>query len=164
MAHFCEFFGRLRTHAGKRCRLVLKFRKCRQNRIKPATQHIIVRIGDRRRVLLVVEHIVLGNFISQRLPFHARFQRHQLVNRKGPQRVRLGAHRAASIRRVAAARASSVISAPESIRAISSRRFASLIATIRVATRSPSGVPSFAIRKCRPARAATCGACVTEST
>ncbi|BAB48892.1 mlr1540 [Mesorhizobium japonicum MAFF 303099] len=62
----------------------------------------------------------------------------------------------------AAARASSVIVAPASMRAISSCRAGLSISAMPVATRSV--LPDFEIRKCVAARAATCGAWVTDST
>ena len=66
--------------------------------------------------------------------------------------------------RSAAALASAVISAPASMRAISSRRWSAASALTRVATRLPLSSASLEISRCWSARAATCGAWVTAIT
>src|SRR5581483_4148568 len=71
---------------------------------------------------------------------------------------------AAFIRRSAAARASAVISAPASMRAISSRRVSAASVATRVVTRRPLSSASLVMSRCWSARAATCGACVTAIT
>src|SRR5579871_2745559 len=68
---------------------------------------------------------------------------------------------AAFISRSAAARASAVISAPASMRAISSRRFSAASIATRVVTRRPLSSASLLISRWWSARAATCGAWVT---
>ena len=60
--------------------------------------------------------------------------------------------------------ASAVISAPASMRAISSRRWSAASALTRVATRLPLSSASLEISRCWLARAATCGAWVTAIT
>ncbi len=70
-------------------------------------------------------------------------------------------HAAPRIRRSAAARASSVTTAPASMRAISSRRRTESSGVMLVVTALPPAIVCLATRRWMSARAATCGAWVT---
>ena len=108
-----------------------------------ADQRVIFRVRKLRRVVVVIERIVPRDL-------------------GGEERQAFGgiAH-AASSSRSACARASSVTVAPDSIRAISSRRSASSRARTPVRVTTPSW--RLAMSKCAAPRAATCGLWVTTS-
>ena len=103
--------------------------------IAPA-QRVIVGIADRRRVFAVIAPVVLGDLVRQAVELLLRFGRGELVDRLSvlmPACVPSSAARAASaISRLAAARASSVTAAPDSMRAISSSRASSSSSSIVV--------------------------------
>ena len=88
-----------------------------------------------------------------------------LVGEMAAARGGLSNHPLPASRLAAAARASSVIDAPDSMRAISSARCSGVMVATRVAILSePSAAGPLEIRRCVAARAATCGAWVTERT
>ena len=87
-----------------------------------ADERVEIRVGNLRRVLLVVECVVMADLPGQARKLCLGFCLGQLVDgllRGGRQDANL-----APSRRSAAARASSLIVVPESMRAISSRRAA----------------------------------------
>ena len=92
--------------------------KCRFQHLVTATQRIVFGVGDRRVIFLIVAGVVGSDFGRQPLQFRGHFGFGQFRD--------IGRHCAISaIRLSAAARASSVILAPASMRAISSRRSSS---------------------------------------
>ena len=92
--------------------------------LQAAAQRVVVGVGDPGCVVLVISLVVGGDFLSQGVQFSRRFQRRQRVNGDtGGDAGVIGVHGPApSSRLSAAARASSVILAPASMRAISSLR------------------------------------------
>ena len=92
--------------------------------LQAAAQRIVVGVVDPGVVVLVVRLVVFLDFPGQRLPLRRRFQRGQRVDGDaGGDAAGIGVHGPApSSRLSAAARASSVILAPASMRAISSLR------------------------------------------
>ncbi len=97
-------------------------------------QRVVFRVGNRRRVLLVISAVVLGDGLGQALELFPGLRRRQLRDRR-----RLGAARhgrAPAIRLAAAARASAVTALPDSMRAISSRRSSAVSSSTRVKVRA----------------------------
>src|SRR6516165_11970544 len=140
-------------------------------------QRVILGVGDLRRVLAIIKLVVMGNLRNEPLQLEGGFGFIQLSNGlRCERRSRLGFllglafahnhHAERLISRSAAARASSVMVWPASMRAISSRRCGPSSTATRVAMPSPSAprIASLAIKRCPLATAATCGACVTAST
>ena len=108
----------------------------------------------RRPVLLVIALVVLGDFdlqprvLGRRLLGGEQFDGRFVGSDFGACYCFAMAndYDAALISRSAAARASSVISAPASMRAISSRRFSAATSVTRVATRLPFSSASLLMR------------------
>src|SRR5262249_50723998 len=129
-------------------------------------QCVVFGVGYRRRIVLIVTLVVPGDFARQARELLRRFRVGQLADRlvleTAHARARFlatGRGGSASVNsRFAAARASSVTIAPESVRAISSILSPSSSSATRVAS------PNRVMRKWRDARAATWGECVTRST
>src|SRR5207245_5657639 len=122
------------------------------NLLVAPSQRVIVSVRNGRRVLLIIASVVLGYLGGKPLELGRGLRLVQVSDRDfAVGRVhsfhfgravsrRPGMttnHPAARIRRSAAARASAVISAPASMRAISSRRFSAETSTTPVATRLP---------------------------
>jgi hypothetical protein len=99
-------------------------------------QRIVVGIGDDRRILLVVAPVVLGDLARQALELGRRPRRSSRLSTGCFRRLLHGSQPACPISRSAWARASSVMLAPDSMRAISSRRLSAMSALTRVTARS----------------------------
>src|SRR5262249_42831031 len=120
--------------------------KARLDVLVPTSELVVLRVRDDRRVPLVVELVVLGDLLAEGAMLLIGFDERQLLDCLGSWRGhalrvkgaigRDQAPRDPASSRAAAARASSVMVAPASIRAISSRRVSDLSAATRVATRS----------------------------
>ena len=96
-------------------------------------QGVIVTVGNVRRIFLVISCVMDGNFLCQSVQFFGRLFARQLRDRFG------AAHRAsASSNLPAAARASGVMLAPDSMRATSSRRASASSELTRVTVASNS--------------------------
>ena len=96
-------------------------------------QGVIVTVGNARRIFLIVSRVMDDNFLCQSFQFSGSLFARQLRDRFG------AAHRApASSNLPAAARASGVMLAPDSIRATSSRRASAFRELTRVTVASNS--------------------------
>ena len=124
-----------RAHAVARAVGTLEIGEAGLDGLVAPTQHVIVSIAQLRRGAGVIELIVARDLLRQTLQLTLRCVAGEVFGRCGF--VAHGSPRASRL--PAAARASSVISAPESIRAISSRRWSSVSSATRaVAPCSPS--------------------------
>src|SRR5690606_4110563 len=124
-----------------------------------ALQLVIFGVGDLRRVLLVVGNIRVADQLVEAIDLGPRLGLRIALDLAIPFR-----HVTSDNSLPAAARASSVIRAPASIRAISSRRASPSSGRTCVRTKAPLATSCFSINRCVSARAATCGAWVTVST
>src|SRR5215216_522148 len=161
MPHLGEFLRRLGADALGRRVGADELGKTRLDRIVAPPQRVVFGIGNGRRILLVVAPVVRADLLREARKLLLRLRCGQLVDRDvsggacthgkpgssslgGRPRAAWGsaahepAHPAAAlISRSAAARASSVISAPASMRAISSRRRSAATSAMRVVIRLP---------------------------
>ena len=116
------------TDALARAIAAFQFRETRFNFLIAPAQSIIIGIGDKRRILLVIGDIVGRYFFCKPRQFRFGFGLAKRIDR------RLCRHYPTSSSRCAAARASSVIFAPDNIRATSSSRALSSNGTTLVLT------------------------------
>src|SRR5439155_23947643 len=144
-----ESLRRLRADAARGRILAHQFGKARLDLLVASAQRVVGRVRNRRRIFLVVALVMgadlggepfefgLGLRVGEigDRDFAASLQAHSL--RHSGTRRRRRRYPAALIRRSAAARASAVISAPASMRAISSPRLSAATSATRVATRLP---------------------------
>src|SRR6185437_1823432 len=159
MAHLGEFFGCLGADAMTWAVGTDQKREARLDLGIAPAQGIIVRIGNIGCVLAMISAIGLGDLFRQAVEFFLGLGRDQFVDGFHARlRCFLVGVAASAISRLAAARASLVTLAPDSMRAISSSRASSSSNSIFVLSLARE------MRKCRAARAATCGECVTSST
>src|SRR5215472_1533021 len=137
MAHFGEARRGRGADPSRRAVGANEIGKARLDRLVALTQRVIIGVGNLRRVFLMIELVVMCDLGGERLELGLRLGRGQSLDRSALVPLRLGAGRAharaPAKRLAAAARASAVIAAPESMRAISSRRSASLNASTLVA-------------------------------
>ena len=126
---------RRRAHALARAVGALQLGKARLDGLVAPPQHVVRGIAQLGRGMGVVELVVAPDLLRQTLQLALRGIRREVLRRRG-----VAAHRLPRASRLsAAARASSVICAPESMRAISSRRSSSVSsATLAAAPCSPS--------------------------
>ena len=151
VADFLESSGRRDANLERQRFLRPQIREARLNGVVTRAEHIVSGVRDRGPVLLIIAPVVLRDFHRQprvldlRLPRGQKFygcligfyfRRHTTPRRQ----------LAALISRSAAARASLVISAPASIRAISSRRRSGASSATLVATRFPFSSASLLMR------------------
>ena len=161
MANFCDGCAPTRREGES---VAHQRREPRLDLLVAPAQRVIVRVRNRRRIVLVVALVVLADLGREPLELglglrlgeivdgdvaavrelmvsceHCKLDQWSGVPDSGcPPGLDDGiAHPAALIRRSAAARASAVISAPASMRAISSRRLSAASSATRVATRLP---------------------------
>src|SRR5579871_2421651 len=133
MPHFGEFFADLGAdpmswavgpHQQRKARLDLG--------IAPA-QGVILGIADLRCILQIIKPVMLRDFLRQTVEFLLSFRRGQLIDRlHALLRAFFGGAEASAISLLAAARASLVTLAPDSMRAISSSRDSSSSSSMRV--------------------------------
>ena len=143
--HLGEAPGRRRADLQRQAFQRAQLRKALLDRAIALAQRVVFGVRDRRRVVLVVALVVRGR--APRAAVRARpwpaSGRVKLVRLRAsvtsalPCRHSGRGHPAALISRSAALRASSVISAPASMRAISSRRRSAATSVMLVATRLP---------------------------
>ena len=158
---FGEFRRRLRADAMRRAVGPHQQRKARFDLGVAAAQRVVVGIGNLRRVFLIIAPVVLGDFVGEPVELLFRFGGGEFIDgflSCALCAIFCGRGCASASRRRAAARASSVMAAPDSMRAISSMRASSSSNSTRVRS------PLREMRKWRAARAATCGEWVTSST
>src|SRR5215467_3165380 len=149
MTNLGKCLRRLRADAARGRVLPHQLGKARLDLLVASAQRVVGRVRNRRRVLLIVA-LVVGAELGRKpfelglglrvgeigdRDFAAGLRAHRLRHSGAGRRRR--SYPAALIRRSAAARASAVISAPASMRAISSRRLSAATSATRVATRLP---------------------------
>src|SRR5690348_5158246 len=161
MPHLGEAGGGRRTDAPRRAVGADEIGKARFDRRVAAAQGVVIGVGNLRRVVLVIEFVVSRDFRGQTLQLRLGFGLAELVDR-GLARWRAAHARAPAINEAAAARASAVIDAPDSMRAISSRRASADSSSTRVDVFCAAWL--FSTRQWCAPRAATCGEWVTTRT
>src|SRR5690348_4351786 len=131
MPHFGETGGWRRADALRRAVGADKIGKTRFDRGIAPPQRVVVGVGNLRRVFLVIEPVVPRDFRGKALQLRLGTGCAELVD-CGFARWRAAHARAPAINEAAAARASAVIDAPDSMRAISSRRASADSSSTRV--------------------------------
>ena len=142
MAHLLETLGGFRAHALRGAVVADQFGKAFFDFVVAQAQRVIFGVGDGRRVVLVIALVVRRDLLGEARQLALRFLLAQLVRRLCPSKLAHARARffgvfcawASRTRRRAAARASSVTAAPDSIRAISSTRSSGESWSTRVAS------------------------------
>ena len=127
-----------------------QLRKARLDRGVALAQPVVCGIGDGRRVFLIIAPVMFGDFRGEPRMLGLGLLFGEILDGSvvlvAAWHDGVSTQPAARIKRSAAARASAVISAPASMRAISSRRRSALSSTTRVATRLPLASASLVMR------------------